>query len=271
MAIPYFEVMAFTDRLFSGNPAGVCLLPDGSEWPANALLQQIAAENNLAETAFLIRRAGGSHCVYDLRWMTPAVEVDLCGHATLASAHVLFEHLDCSEKAVRFQSKSGELTVERGEAGRLVLDFPSRPGTKVTDVPRNLIEGIGARPQTVLSGRDYICVFDTAAEVAAIQPKFDVIAGLDLQGVVVTAAGEQRECDFVSRYFAPAAGIPEDPVTGSVHCALIPYWSERLGKRSLMARQISTRGGELFCEHRGGRVGIGGRAVTYLQGKLCLP
>ncbi len=259
MTIPFFEVVAFTDRLFAGNPAGVCLL---EEWLPDAQMQAIAAENNLAETAFLIERP--EH--FDLRWMTPTVEVELCGHATLASAHIIFRHLGYAKSLVRFQAQSGELTVERS-GDRLVLGFPSRPARE-TSVPNELIRSLGAYPQTLLEERDYLAVFATEKEIAALHPDFHLVAELEKQGVVVTAPGD--DCDFVSRYFAPAAGIPEDPVTGSTHCTLIPYWSQRLGKKELFARQISARGGELFCEDRGERVGIGGNAVTYSEGKIFL-
>lgn len=224
------------------------------------MMQQIAAENNLAETAFLIERKG----YFDLRWMTPAVEVDLCGHATLAAAHVLFNHFGHKADVIRFQSMSGELRVER-KKDRLVLDFPSQR-VSACEPPAELLRGLRAQPQVVLKGRDYFAVFGREEEVAAIAPDFELLKQLDAQGVIVTAPGQEH--DFVSRYFAPAAGIPEDPVTGSTHCALIPYWSKRLNKRELQARQISKRGGELFCEDRGERVGIGGEAVTYVQGKL---
>jgi PhzF family phenazine biosynthesis protein len=260
MKIPYFEVTAFAARPFAGNPAAVCLLEQ--EWLADGLMQQIAAENNLAETAFLIPRGD----FYDLRWMTPAVEVDLCGHATLASAHVLFHHCGYKDAFVRFESRSGELKVER-EHDRLVLDFPSQTAPPVP-LPAELTQALGAQPKAVLKGRDYLAVFEHEEEVAAIGPNFAAVAALDAQGVVVTAPG--RKCDFVSRYFAPAAGIPEDPATGSTHCVLIPYWSNRLGRCELLARQISRRGGEFFCEDRGERVRIGGQAVTYVEGQLCL-
>ena len=258
-SIPYFEVFAFTRRMHAGNPAGVCLL---EEWLPNEQLQAIATENNLAETAFVVARA--EH--FDLRWMTPTMEVDLCGHATLASAHVLFQHRNYSEGMIRFQSKNGELTVAR-DGERLVLDFPSLPAEAVS-LPNELTEALGARPEELRQGRDYIAVFPSQAGVAAIEPDFGRVAKLRAQGVVVTAPGD--DCDFVSRYFAPAAGIPEDPVTGSIHCTLIPYWSQRLGKTELFARQISARGGELFCEDRGDRVSIGGEAVTYVEGKILL-
>jgi predicted PhzF superfamily epimerase YddE/YHI9 len=258
MTIPYYEVLAFTDRLFAGNPAGICLLNE--KWLPDALMQEIAAENNLAETAFLIERA--DH--FDLRWMTPAVEVDLCGHATLASGHVLFHHIGYQGDSIRFQSKSGEFNVRRaGE--RLVLDFPVQSLVSCATPPR-LVEGLRAEPETVLKGRDYFAVFRSEAEVAAVAPDFKVVSELDAQGVIVTGPGDR--VDFVSRYFAPAAGIPEDPVTGSTHCALIPYWAKRLGKKELRARQISPRGGDLFCEDRGERVNIGGQALTYSEGKL---
>jgi PhzF family phenazine biosynthesis protein len=257
MFIPYYQVLAFTKRHFAGNPAGVRLL---SEWLPDAQLQAIAAENNLPETAFIIERK--EH--FDLRWLTPTMEVDLCGHATLASAHVLFHHLARAGDAVSFQSRSGKLTVARVE-DRLVLDFPSQPLTKC-EPPEKLAEGLLTQPKSVLKGRDYFAVFDREEDVVALKPDFEILAQLDAQGVIVTAPG--NDCDFVSRYFAPRAGIPEDPVTGSTHCALIPYWSKRLGKKELNARQLSKRGGELFCEDRGERVGIGGDAVTYVEGKL---
>jgi PhzF family phenazine biosynthesis protein len=259
MTIPYFEVAAFTNRPFMGNPAGVCILTE--QWLPDSLLQQIAAENNLSETAFLIERKD----YFEVRWMTPTMEIDLCGHATLASAHVIFSHLKRSGDAIRFQSKSGELRVDR-KKDRLILDFPAQP-PRACEVPAKLLQGLRGTPKSVLKGRDYFAVFDRAADVASLAPDFAILTELlDTQGTIVTAPGD--DCDFVSRYFAPAAGIPEDPVTGSAHCALIPYWSKKLEKRELHARQISKRGGELFCEDRGERVGIGGNAVTYVEGNL---
>jgi PhzF family phenazine biosynthesis protein len=258
MSIPYFEVLAFTDRLYAGNPAGVCLLK--SEWLSDERMQAIAVENNLAETAFVIERE--SH--FDLRWFTPAIEIDLCGHATLASAHVIFNHLGRKNDSVRFQSKSGELRVDKIDK-RLVLDFPSQPASE-SEVPENLTESLHARPTVILKGRDYFAVFEREEDVTAIVPDFNILAQVEAPGVCVTAPG--NDCDFVSRFFGPRVGIPEDPVTGSTHCTLIPYWSSRLGKRQLRARQLSKRGGDLFCEDRGDRVGIGGNAVTYLEGKI---
>jgi PhzF family phenazine biosynthesis protein len=258
MTIPYYEVLAFTKQHFAGNPAGVCVLE--GEWLPDGLMQSIAAENNLPETAFIIDRGD----YLDVRWMTPTVEVDLCGHATLASAHVLLNHRDRKGDAIRFQSRSGELQVDRKD-NRLVLDFPSQPASKCNP-PKKLTEALHAQPLEILKGCDYLAVFEREEDVAAIKPDFELLAQLGMRGVIATAPG--KECDFISRFFAPAAGIPEDPVTGSTHCALIPYWSKRLGKRELHARQISKRGGELFCEDRGERVGIGGNAVTYVEGKI---
>jgi PhzF family phenazine biosynthesis protein len=258
-SVPFFEVLAFTDRMFTGNPAGVCLLDHG--WLPDAVMQRIAAENNLAETAFVIARGDQ----FGIRWMTPTIEIDLCGHATLGSAHVLFNHVGFRGEEIVFESKSGDLRVTR-DGDRLLLDFPARPGRTVDSPPPALASALGANPSLVLENRDYFAVFENQKAVADIRPDFDAVARLDRQGVVVTAPGD--DCDFVSRYFAPAAGIPEDPVTGSTHCVLIPWWSKRLGKTKLHARQISPRGGELFCEDHGDRVGIGGHAVTYVEGQL---
>jgi PhzF family phenazine biosynthesis protein len=261
MTIPYYEVLAFTDQLFAGNPAGVCIL---KEWLPDQLMQKIAAENNMAETAFFIDRGS----FYDIRWMSPVIEIDLCGHATLGSAHVLFEHLGRTGNSVTFQSRSsGELKVDRVD-DRLVLDFPSLPAS-ASDAPPLLSKSLHAQPTEVSKGRDYIAVFDRQEDVSAITPDFGAMMELDAQGVVVTAPG--NDCDFVCRYFAPRAGVPEDAVTGSIHCALIPYWSKRLGRKKLHARQLSRRGGELFCEDRGERVGIGGTAVTYVEGTAHVP
>jgi predicted PhzF superfamily epimerase YddE/YHI9 len=261
MTIPYFEVLAFTHRLFAGNPAGVCIL---EEWLPDEMLQKIAAENNLAETAFIIDRGN----FFDIRWLSPSAEIDLCGHATVASAHVLFEHLGRTGNSLAFQSRSaGELRVDRVGA-HLVLDFPSRPAA-VSEAPGLLAESLGAQPKDVFKNRDYLAVFDRQEQVAGLVPALAELAKLEgVQGVCVTAPG--NDCDFVSRYFAPSVGVPEDSVTGSTHCGLIPYWAQRLGKTKLHARQLSPRGGELFCEDRGERVGIGGTAVTYVQGTMLI-
>jgi PhzF family phenazine biosynthesis protein len=257
MSIPYYHVDAFTGRLFSGNPAGVCPLAD---WLPDALLQSIAAENNLAETAFVVQRGPQ----FDLRWFTPAIEMDLCGHATLAAAHVLFRHLGLRAPSVSFQTRSGVLTVARAD-DLLTLDFPARPAAPCA-APQDLIDGLGAKPAATAKARDYLAVFESEEAVRNLRPDLAALTRLDCLGIIATAPG--KDSDFVSRFFAPRAGIPEDPATGSSHCTLIPYWAERLGRAKLRALQVSPRGGELFCEHRGERVGIGGRAVTYATGFL---
>ena len=257
MSIPYYQVDAFTDRLFAGNPAGVCVLTD---WLPDATLQAIAAENNLAETAFVVRRDGH----FDLRWFTPNLEMDLCGHATLASAHVIFQHLGCQGSAVRFQTKSGLLT-GTCERELLTLDFPARPAIPCP-TPPDLIAGLGATPLVTAKARDYLAVFDSEQTVRNLKPDMAALLRLDCLGIIATAPGKQ--CDFVSRFFAPRAGVPEDPVTGSAHCTLIPYWAERLARMKLHARQVSPRGGELYCDLRGERVNIAGCAVTYFTGFL---
>ncbi len=260
MRLPIFQIDAFADRPFAGNPAAVVIL---QEWLAVPLLQAIAAENNLAETAFLVREPAG----WRIRWFTPELEMDLCGHATLASAFVLFEELQEPGERVLFNSVSGPLSVERrGEA--LVLDFPSRPPVPC-EAPKGLFEALGVGPRAVAKARDHFLVMASEIEVAALRPDFAALERVDSFGVIVTAPGDA--VDFVSRFFTPAAGIPEDPVTGSAHCTLIPYWAERLGQTRLSARQISRRGGALDCELCGDRVRIGGRAVKVLQGEFLLP
>ncbi|HVP38233.1 MAG TPA: PhzF family phenazine biosynthesis protein [Candidatus Saccharimonadales bacterium] len=257
MEYPMYQVDAFSAHRFHGNPAAVVLLPG---WLADTTLQAVAAENNLAETAFVVPEGPGFH----IRWFTPAVEIDLCGHATLASAFVLFTHGHATGDRVTFRSASGELAVER-EGELLALDFPSRPAQEVGADPA-LTAALGKAPARVAKARDLLAVFATEADVRGLQPDFVALARLDALGVIVTAPG--TDCDFVSRFFAPRAGIPEDPVTGSAHCTLVPYWSRRLGKTRLHARQVSPRGGELFCEDRGSRVRIAGRAVEYLKGTI---
>lgn len=259
MSIPYYQVDAFTSSLFSGNPAGVCLLTD---WLPDRVLQSIAAENNLAETAFVVQRSS----FFDLRWFSPTLEMDLCGHATLATAHVIFRHLGYNGSLVRFESRSGALTVCRNE-DLLTLDFPARPAA-ACGVSSDLTAGLRSRPASAGKARDYLAVFATERAVRELQPDMAALMRLDCLGIIATAPGD--DCDFVSRFFAPRAGVPEDPVTGSAHCTLIPYWAKRLERPTLRARQISPRGGELVCEHRGDRVGIGGRAVTYSSGFLHL-
>lgn len=257
--LPLYQVDAFTQRVFAGNPAAVCPLP---YWLPDAVLQAVAAENNLSETAFLVAEGSG----WRLRWFTPLTEVDLCGHATLAAAHVLFSHLGPGGPEVVFETRSGRLTVRR-EADRLVMDFPARPPTPCP-APEVLITGLGCRPLEVLAADDYIAVLADEAAVRAIAPDLGQLATLDRRGVCVTAPG--METDFVSRFFAPRLGIPEDPVTGSAHCELAPYWAGRLGRPALSARQVSRRGGEITCRLEGDRVFLTGQAVTFMVGEMVL-
>ncbi len=259
MKIPIYQVDAFSNHIFAGNPAAVCPL---TQWLPDQTLQAIAAENNVSETAFFVQ--SGDH--YELRWFTPAVEVDLCGHATLASGWVLFHELHAPGERITFQTKSGSLTVaKRGEL--LALNFPSRPPAPVQVYP-GLVEALGAKPEFVLAARDYLVVYPHASDVKALQPDMIALSKLDKFAVIVTAPGDT--CDFVSRFFAPAQGLPEDPVTGSAHCTLIPYWAERLNKDVLHARQLSKRGGELYCQMLGDRVEIAGRSVLFLKGEISL-
>jgi PhzF family phenazine biosynthesis protein len=262
MKLPLYQVDAFATRPFAGNPAAVVPLP---RWLDDALLLAIAAENNLSETAYLVGGAGA----YEIRWMTPATEVDLCGHATLASAWVVFERLESGRTSVTFSSKSGPLSVSR-EGDLLALDFPARPPERAEGVLAALASALGKTPrESWVSPRDYMAVFDDEEEVRALRPDMALAAALDGRAVIATAPG--REVDFVSRFFAPSFGIPEDPVTGSAHCTLVPYWAGRLGKERLAARQVSARGGELLCELRGARVSIAGRVAPYLEGAIEVP
>ena len=257
MKLPIYQVDAFTNRVFAGNPAAVVIL---EEWLPDEVLQGIALENNLSETAYIVPRGES----FGLRWFTPAVEVDLCGHATLASAFVLFREGHVPGDVLVFESQSGDLMV-RQEGELLAMDFPARPPRSVAD-SASLSAALRATPQELLVARDHLAVFGTQAEVEALAPDFAAIAALDAFAIIATAPGES--CDFVSRFFAPRAGIDEDPVTGSAHCTLAPYWSERLGRTELHARQVSARGGELFCEYRGDRVLLKGQAVEYLRGEI---
>jgi PhzF family phenazine biosynthesis protein len=257
MQLPIFQVDAFTREAFHGNPAAVVPL---EEWLDSETMLSIAAENNLAETAFFVKSGGG----YELKWFTPEIEMDLCGHATLASAFVLWNELGFAGDEISFETKSGTLKVTR-EGELITLDFPSRPAEE-TDIPEGLTEALGDAPQKVLRSRDYLAVYNTESEILALRPDFRAISELGVHAVIVTAPGEKS--DFVSRFFAPSVGVDEDPVTGSAHCTLIPYWAEQLEKNDLYARQVSKRGGELFCELRGERVRIGGNAVLYLKGEI---
>jgi PhzF family phenazine biosynthesis protein len=259
MRLPIFQVDAFADRAFAGNPAAVVPL---ERWPDDATLQAIAAENNLAETAFFAPE-GGDGDSFRLRWFTPAIEVNLCGHATLASAHVLWTKLGAAANRLRFQTRSGELVVSR-DGERIALDFPAQPATRI-EPPAGLGDALGVAPAEVHKSVDLLCVYARGSDVAALAPDFRALARFETRGVICTAPGEGG-VDFVSRFFAPRAGIDEDPVTGSAHCALIPYWSKRLGKTRLVARQVSKRGGTLWCEDRGARVSIAGTAAPFLEG-----
>lgn len=261
MSLRITQVDAFTNQPFAGNPAAVCILPK----PADpAWMLNVAREMNLAETAFLVRQNDG----YDLRWFTPEVEIDLCGHATLASAHVLWEegHLTPNTQA-RFHTKSGLLTADRNGSW-IELDFPATPATPASPPP-GLIEALGATPRFVGRSRfDYLVEVDDEATVRRLAPNLDALARVDARGVIVTSRADRGKFDFVSRFFAPQSGVPEDPVTGSAHCALTPYWSAKLGKKELVAYQASPRGGELRVRLDGDRVRLGGQAVTVLRGEL---
>jgi PhzF family phenazine biosynthesis protein len=255
--VPIYQIDAFTDRVFSGNPAAVCPL---DTWLEDSLMQAIAQENNLSETAFLVSEKTGYH----IRWFTPAAEVDLCGHGTLATAFVLFESLEVPGDRILFNSRSGRLAVEK-DGDLLAMDFPSQPPVPC-NVPDILKDTFHKAPSEILCSEDYFVVFPDEEDIKTLKPDMEKLAQLDLRGVIVTAEG--KETDFVSRFFAPKLGIPEDPVTGSAHCTLIPYWSDRLDKKDLYARQLSGRGGEIFCKDRGERVVIAGRAVKYMEGTI---
>jgi predicted PhzF superfamily epimerase YddE/YHI9 len=277
MSLPFYWVDAFTRQPFAGNPAGVVPL---ERWPEDALLQRIAFENGLSETAFFVRTGPDR---FHLRWFTPGAEVDLCGHATLATAFVVFTQLGAAGAVLTFDSRSGPLQVARLADGRLELDFPSRPATPCPPPPA-LLQGLGTTPVYYAQAQANLAVFASAADVRALRPDFAALATLQQYGTIATAPGD--DCDFVSRFFAPRVGVPEDPVTGSAHCVLTPYWAARLGRNRLHARQVSARGGELWCElvpapaagaarpagsgQGGDRVRIAGHAVLYLRGEIAL-
>jgi predicted PhzF superfamily epimerase YddE/YHI9 len=259
MRLPIYQVDAFTDSMFGGNPAAICPL---DKWLPDATMQAIAAENNLSETAFFVRDGGD----YALRWFTPTVEVDLCGHATLASGYVVMRLIEPHRESVSFRTtKAGTLAVTR-RADMLVMDFPARPASPA-EAPPGLLAALGGTPCEVLRARDHLIVYGSVAEVAALKPDLAALAKVECWAVIVTAPGES-DIDFVSRFFAPAQGVPEDPVTGSSHCTLTPYWAKRLGKTEFEARQLSRRGGALRCALNGDRVSIAGRAVLYLEGQI---
>lgn len=259
--IPLYVYDSFTDRLFAGNPAAVCPL---ETWLDDGTMLSIAAENNLSETAFFVAENGG----YRLRWFTPAIEVDLCGHATLATAHYLLNEAGSDSERVRFETRSGPLVVAKtGEL--LTMDFPARPLEPVAR-EKEVGAALGEAPEAVFKSlKNYLAVFDSERRVRDLSPDISAVKALGVHGVIVTAPG--NKVDFVSRYFAPGAGIAEDPVTGSAHCTLTPYWVERLDKNPLEAEQVSRRGGRLKCELKGDRVNISGRAVLYARGTIRLP
>jgi len=255
-----YQIDAFTDHVFGGNPAAVCIL---DHWHSAELMQKIASENNLSETAFAVRTGD----VFELRWFTPEVEVDLCGHATLATAYVLFNYYGVLENTIQFYSpRSGGLIVDKSLDGLLTLDFPADETVAIRNIPE-IDTAIGLTPVKTIKGKtDYLLIYNLQQEVEAINPNFHLLGQLDCRGVIVSAAGD--EVDFVSRFFAPKSGIPEDPVTGSAHTTLTPYWSPILGKTKMTAKQLSARGGNLTCEFLGERVKISGKAVPYLMGEI---
>ncbi len=262
MVLDIYQIDAFTNKVFGGNPAAVCPL---NAWLPDSILLSIAKENNLAETAFFVKRSNGS---YHLRWFTPRIEMDLCGHATLAAASVLFQDLHHSEDIILFETLSGVLKVKR-EGAFLEMDFPSRPAIK-TKLPSVIENSLNIQPTEVYKDRDYLLVYEDEQDVMALAPNPYILnqINLDPGGIIVTARG--KNVDFVSRFFTPQAPIFEDPVTGSAHCTLTPFWAERLQKKKLHALQVSERGGELFCRLESDRVFIKGKTVKYLSGKITI-
>ena len=257
MKLSIYQIDAFAEKSFEGNPAAICPL---SEWLPDEVMQSIAEENNLSETAFFVPTDQGFH----IRWFTPVAEVDLCGHATLASAHVIFRYLGFKENTINFQSKSGLLTVEQNEE-LLVMNFPAQPPVPC-QIPDEIIHAFQCTPIECLKSEDYIVVFGSEEEISAAKPNLLELSKLDLRGVVITA--KSNKYDFIARFFAPKYGIDEDPVTGSAYTQLVPYWSNAVGATKLHAKQVSSRGGEVFCELAGNRVSIAGKATKYLVGEI---
>ncbi|MCP3875929.1 MAG: PhzF family phenazine biosynthesis protein [Desulfobacteraceae bacterium] len=258
MELDIFQIDAFTQNIFSGNPAAVCPLEN---WLEDDIMQSIALENNLSETAFFIPNDNGYH----IRWFTPVTEVDLCGHATLASAFVLFNILGYAKNKIHFDSKSGPLVIHH-ENDRMIMDFPSQPPVPC-DIPLQLEKAFHIKPVECLISEDYLVIFKNEQEVLELNPDMDCLKKLNLRGVSVTAKGS-GEYDFINRFFAPKYGVPEDPVTGSAFTQLVPYWSKKLGKKTLKARQVSSRGGDVQCCFKSDRVKISGQAALYLKGKI---
>lgn len=260
MEILYFHIDAFTTEAGHGNPAGVCVLEG---WIDDKIMQNIASENNLSETAFLVKNGS----IYEIRWFTPTSEINLCGHATLASGFVIINYFSPELNKISFKSHlSGELSVTKNSE-LYILDFPSIPAT-ICETPISIIKAFDIEPKETLKADDYLVVFENENQISSINPKFELLNQIDGRGVIITAIGE--ESDFVSRFFCPKYGINEDPVTGSSHCTLIPYWHEKLKKNRFHALQLSPRGGELFCEIHENRVSIGGNAICYMQGKISI-
>lgn len=258
MKLKIYQVDAFAEKVFSGNPAAVIPLEN---WLADEVMQNIALENNLSETAFFIPTENG----FQIRWFTPGAEVDLCGHATLASAHIIFNHLNSAKKEIQFESRSGTLTVKKAN-NLLVLNFPASKISEV-EIPNNLKDAFNLEPVKCVKGRDdLMLIYKNENEIRQLTPDFQKILKSKTRGIICTAKSEKF--DFVSRFFAPAVGVNEDPVTGSAHTMLIPFWAKELNKKQLHAKQISARGGELYCEHLNDRVAIGGKAITYLIGEI---
>ncbi|TLP77332.1 PhzF family phenazine biosynthesis protein [Maribacter sp. ACAM166] len=255
-----YQIDAFTKTLFGGNPAAVCIL---NSWLSDETMQNIAAENNLAETAFAVKKE--NH--YELRWFTPEIEVDLCGHATLATAFVLYNYYGFKENTLRFIStRSGELLVQNNENRLLTMDFPTDDLNTITEQAA-ITKAIGKKPLETFKGKtDFLLIYESQEIIESIRPNFHLLNELECRGIIVSAKG--NEVDFVSRFFAPQCGIPEDPVTGSAHTTLTPYWSKKLNKTTLTAKQLSKRGGMLQCEYNGERIKISGNAVCYLIGEI---
>ena len=259
MNIPMYQVDAFTGEIFKGNPAAICILEN---WIDEKLMQNIAMENNLSETAFCIVKED----ICELRWFTPEVEIDLCGHATLATAYVIFEILNYPSNKIKFATKSGILEVEKDKQN-IIVEFPSRVGIK-TPITEQLIKGLGKEPKEVYESRDLMVVYDNEEDIKDLHPNMEELKLIDTFGIIVTS--RSKEVDFVSRYFAPLCGVCEDPVTGSAHCTLIPYWSNIFGKKKLIAQQLSKRGGILKCEDLGDKVKISGKAKLFFKGEIYL-